>query len=300
MLRSALRPLLAALLLACSCGGTPAPPRIIFGGARKATLQVPPNYDPSKSYPLLVVLHGYGANGTLEAGYLGATPSKGSAGLVASGVFVIAPDGTLDHGPVDGVPSAFWNATDACCNFENQQVDDVAYLKGLITDIRADYSIDAKRVFLWGHSNGAFMAHRMACDDSGQIAAIIALAGATWLDASKCAPTDKVSVLDIHGDNDLTIAYGGGTNVYAYPGEAVTMARWQGYDGCAAGLVEGPTRLDLEKSLTGAETVVSRFSGCPAGIGVELWTIQGGGHVPVWSADFTQTAWAWLSAHPKP
>ncbi len=300
MLHVSPRPLLAALLLACACGGTPTPPRTVFGGARKATLQVPPNYDASKSYPLLVVLHGYGANGALETGYLGATPSPGNAGLVGAGVFVIAPNGTLDHGPVDGVPSLFWNATDGCCNFESQAVDDVAYLKGLISDIRADYSIDARRVYLWGHSNGAFMAHRMACEDSGELAAIIGLAGATWLDASKCTPSGKVSILDIHGDADLTIAYGGGANVNAYPGEAVTMARWQVNDGCAAGLVTDPTPLDLEKNLPGAETVVSRFAGCPAGIGVELWTIQGGGHIPVWNPTFTQTAWAWLLAHPKP
>jgi polyhydroxybutyrate depolymerase len=291
---------LAASLLASACGGTATPPRTVFGGTRKVTLQVPPGYDAGKQYPLLVVLHGYGAYGALEASYLGAVASTGNAGLVSSGVFVIAPDGTLDHGPTDGTPSLFWNATDACCNFENQAVDDVAYLKGLIADIRADYSIDPKRVYLWGHSNGAFMAQRMACEDSGEVAAIISVAGATWLDASKCAPSAKVSVLDIHGDADQTIAYNGGSTVTAYPSEAVTMARWQAYDGCAAGLVTDPTKLDLEKYLPGAETVVSRFAGCPAGIGVELWTIQGGSHIPAWTPSFTQTAWAWLAAHPKP
>ena len=40
------------------------------------------------------------------------------------------PDGTLD-----GDGNRFWNATDACCDFEGRGVDDVAYLTAVIADI---------------------------------------------------------------------------------------------------------------------------------------------------------------------
>jgi len=48
----------------------------------------------------------------------------------------------------------FWNASEACCNFDNNSVDDVAYLQSLISEIQKSYPIDPKRVYLIGHSNG--------------------------------------------------------------------------------------------------------------------------------------------------
>ena len=54
------------------------------------------------------------------------------------------------------------------------------------------------------------MSHRLACDLSNRIAAIATLAGAVWKDASKCSPTDHVSVLDAHGDADPVVSYDGG------------------------------------------------------------------------------------------
>ena len=37
------------------------------------------------------------------------------------------PDGTMD-----AIGNRFWNATDACCNFDGLPVDDVAFLRGLM------------------------------------------------------------------------------------------------------------------------------------------------------------------------
>ena len=95
--------------------------------------------------------------------------------------------------------------------------------------------MDPKRIYLVGHSNGAFMSHRMACDDAGQIAAIVSLAGATFQDATKCKPSEPVSILDIHGDADDTVLYDGGTVNDPYPSEMETLAHWQVYDKCAPG-----------------------------------------------------------------
>ena len=52
--------------------------------------------------------------------------------------------------------------------------------------VKKEYEIDPKRVYIIGHSNGAFMAHRLAHDHSGTIAAIVSLAGA---DQSEERPT---------------------------------------------------------------------------------------------------------------
>mgnify|MGYP003349660063 CR=1 FL=1 len=58
--------------------------------------------------------------------------------------------------------------------------------------------------------------------------------------------------------------------------------------------------LDLEVSLEGAESTVTRTSGCPVGVDVELWTIVGGAHIPGLSPTFTPMVVDWLFAHPKP
>ena len=284
---------LLALTLVAGCGGGKknSAPRTVFGGDRPTTLQIPAAYDGTTAMPLLMIVHGYSVNGAIQEAYLQA------ASLIdTKNVFILAPDGTTDQ-----AGKRFWNATDACCNLYGSNIDDVAYLKGLLADVQHDYKIDPKRIFLWGHSNGAFMSQRMACEDSEEIAAIVSLAGAQWEDATKCQPTAKVSVLDIHGDADGTISYTGGSILsHAYPSEAVTMSRWQTMDACTTGLTDDPTMIDLDSTLPGAETTVARLGGCPGGIGAELWTMHGADHTPSWNPGIADTVWTWLAAHPKP
>ncbi|MBL9037642.1 MAG: hypothetical protein JNG84_03905, partial [Archangium sp.] len=70
---------------------------------------------------------------------------------------VVLPDGL-----VDSLGYRFWNATPACCNLENQAVDDVAYLTSVLDAVEAEVRIDPARVYFTGHSNGGFMSFRMA------------------------------------------------------------------------------------------------------------------------------------------
>ena len=272
---------------------TPGQPKTTFGGDRPAQLAIPPAYDPLVPAPLLVVLHGYSISGSIQLAYMGLT------GLPASdGVFVIAPDGL-----VDGDGNRFWNATNACCNFYGSTVDDVAYLRDLIAEIRVEFNIDPARIHLLGHSNGAFMAHRMACDEPNLIASVVALAGTNWDDETLCEPAVPVSVLQIHGTADGTIAYAGGSNGVGrtYPGAVESTSDWAADDGCAATFTTDPNPIDLTSGIVGAETQVDRADTCPAGIGVELWTIAGGSHTPDFGdGSFAAKTWTWLSAHPKP
>jgi polyhydroxybutyrate depolymerase len=274
----------------------PATPPTVFGGARPVTLQVPPTYDAGQPTPLLVVLHGYGVTGMIEAQYLRLVPLANTGGFL-----LIAPDGTVD-------PSGhhFWGLPDACCSAACSTVDDISYIRELIADIRRNYNVDPKRIYLVGHSNGAFLAQRIACVAAPDIAAIVSLAGATYENAQACNPSQPVSVLDIHGDADTTVLYDGGdigitagNLCLTYPGELVTLAHWQEYDHCAAGLVSDPTTVNLDYLLPGNETSIQRFTGCAQATDVELWTIHGGAHIPTLSSEFAPRVWQWLSDHPK-
>ena len=164
------------------------------------TVHVPPGYDPQHPAPLLIALHHYGGSGAEQEAYfkLGTLAEQG-------GYLYALPDGTRNKSDI-----RFWNATDACCDFDRSGVDDVGYLAGVIKEIQASFAVDPKRIDLIGHSNGGFMVYAVACSHADEVAAIVSLAGATFGTPTKCAPSVPVAALQIHGTADDQIAFDGG------------------------------------------------------------------------------------------
>ena len=262
-----------------------------FGDDRPVALHVPKSYSCNKGAPLVIMLHGYTVTSLTEELYLNITAESEKRGFLYA-----HPDGTKDL-----QSNPFWNATDACCNFNGSKIDDSAYISKIIKDVQAAYNVDPKRVYLFGHSNGAFMSYRMACDHGDQIAGIASLAGAMYSDVTKCAAKSPVSVLQIHGTADGTIAYDGGMlGPNAFPGATTSVADWATIDGCAATPDTTAAPLDLDTGLAGSETHVSNYTGCKSGTAVSLWTIEGGSHIPSFSPAFIPGVMDFLYAHPKP
>ena len=261
----------------------------LLGGSRPVSVDVPEGYDPEVPVPLLVVLASFGTPGTEELTY------TGLGDLVEDeGILVVAPDGSLND-----AGEHFWNATDACCADPGSDVDDVAYLGSLIEEISAQWNVDPTRVFAFGHSNGGFMAYRLACDRADLVVAVVSLAGATWSDTTACDPSQDVSVLQIHGTDDDVVRYEGGRFAVPFPGAMETVATWATYDGCTGDLVPDTGQIDIDEDVAGIDTSVSRHMGCPQGIDAELWTIEGGSHVPDLRPDFPSVVWTWLSGRPR-
>lgn len=272
-----------------------------FGGARPVTVHVPAGYDPSKPAPLVMMLHGYQSANVLTEIYF-----KMSSRADVDGFFYVAPNGTFDKRD-----NRFWNATDACCDMYGSGVDDVGYLTSLVAEIRGAYAIDPKRIYVMGHSNGAFMANRLACDHAETFAAIVSFAGATWADASKCNPSARVGVLQIHGTADQSVLYdgtiappdggdAGAPELGAYPGAKANVAFWAKKNGCAPDLVDTGTKLHVDQSGIGMETVVSRHDGCTPNGAAELWSVTGAGHIFTFTPESLAQIWQFLAAHPKP
>lgn len=291
-----------SFLAACGGGGgddsAPAPDAaplrpVVFGGDRPVQLGVPFDLVDGQTYPLFLILHGYGVDGFTQQAYLGLGALRD-----VPGAFVLAPDGT-----VDGGGSRFWNASGACCDFGGIGVDDVAYLGGLIDDVMAAWPVDPARVFVVGHSNGGFMANRLACERADVVTGIAEMAGAgVSIDAAACTPSAPVNVLHIHGTDDATVRYDGGTLVNGadpYPGALATTAQWAADDGCGDTFTEG-TALDLITQTAGAETVPMTYDDCPAGGTVALWPMDGGPHIPTLTNAFAPALIDWLMAHPRP
>jgi polyhydroxybutyrate depolymerase len=207
------------------------------------------------------------------------------------------PDGTID-----GFGNRFWNATPACCDIFATGVDDSGYLSGVIDSIAARYTVDPKRVYVMGPSNGGFMSYRMACEHADQTAAIASLAGAMFDDISSCTLAEPVSVFEIHGTADGTINYNGGSILsHPYPSAPTSVADWVSLDGCDNSPDLSRPPLDMVTTRAGAETDVTRYeAGCSSGTGIELWTMNGGSHVPGFTTVCAPAVIDFLLAHPKP
>jgi polyhydroxybutyrate depolymerase len=268
---------LIALGLAACSGKSRAPTSPLIT-ARPYEVDVPAGYDKTKSYPLIVLLHGYGTNGFVQDRYFGFN-------LLADDrhVLVAHPDGTKDASGI-----LFWNATDACCDFNHVGVDDV-----VIDDMEKNYNVDAKHVYFVGHSNGGFMSHRMACDAAPRIGGIVALAGDVWKDPSRCNPSMPVAVLQVHGDADTDVNYNGSATE---PSAVESIATWAQKNGCTGGLQATGETFHIDLSRPPNETIVARWS-CSQGA-AELWTMQGSTHVPnLIQPDWGNRVFDWLIQH---
>jgi polyhydroxybutyrate depolymerase len=220
-----------------------------------------------------MLLHGYGRDSTWQESYMQLRPLAESRGFL-----YCYPDGTIAP-----QGSRFWNVTDAAGDFWNSGVDDAGYLRSVIEAIARSFAVDRKRIHLVGHSNGGFMSFRLACESADLIASMASLAGATFLDADRCAPSEPVNILQIHGTADTLDPYIGGADVIgflpvnmpAFPGAVRMVQIWAAYNGASDPVADGAPSLDLEADLPGLDTVITRYTTYPPGGAVELWTIAG-------------------------
>ncbi len=264
------------ILVFCAC----APDHQIDG--RPYALAVP--RDAAGPLPLIILLHGFETNAAAEE-----TVVLPFSRDVDRRKFLFAqPNGTTDR---EG--KRFWNATDACCDYGHLRVDDVAFLRALIADVKTNQSVDPRKVFVIGHSNGGFMALRLACDASDVVTAVVSLAGAGFSDPARCASGQPVSVLAIHGNADDTVLYeGGSTETGVYPSAHRTVAQLAARNGCTGTLAaDGTADFVGDAEL---ETTREATEGCPTTGRADLWTVDRTGHIPFFNDAFRTAVLDWL------
>jgi polyhydroxybutyrate depolymerase len=146
-------------------------------------------------------------------------------------------------------------------------IDDFGFIGQLITALSADLPIDKTRVFVAGFSIGALMALRVACELSGQVLAVAAVAGTLLHDDPACHPTEPVSVLAMIGTDDFNFPYEGGGPMNTYSAmDAIHL--WTTLDQC--GSVPTTSQAGI--------TTATVWSSCKLGTSVRLDTITGGHH----------------------
>jgi len=163
--------------------------------SRHYILRVPAVYDDKKPLPLVVVLHGWTASGALAEIYTGMAKAAESRGYIA-----VFPDGL---GQQKG-----WNA--GFIDLSGRKKDDVRFVNELIDDVSRQVKVDAKRIYVCGHSNGAFLTHAVAVGIGGRLAAVGAVAGTIGIPRANTHipdPKSPVNVMIIHGKQDPTVAF---------------------------------------------------------------------------------------------
>ncbi len=288
--------------MACACpsanlyagGSRPAPPTIGADGFHVGgTLIYPAAFDSRKSYPLIVFLHGRGDTGTNLITELGC----GEIHNMDQGAIVWAPTGGTDTaGP--SAPKTSWDASNACCWFDASPANDHQYISTGITTIASTHSIDANRVWLIGHSTGAFLAHRVAAEHADQICGIIGIAGYfPSVDGSGFTPSRAVHVTIVMPTADtLVLPTGSGAPTppevpdQPYPGGATTAGIWHAKNGGSSSLAAFGSATDFDSGAgAGNETTFERYTVQPANGTVELWTMTNSTHLPTFTAGTRRT-----------
>ncbi len=200
-----------------------------------------------------------------------------------------------------------WNGGTCCAYSVTHNIDDVGFIRDVITQIESQYKIDPKRIYATGLSNGAIFSFRLACDTSDIFAAIAPVSGT--LNYARCNPAQPVSVIEFHGTDDEHVPYSGGngdksltTVEFASVKDSINF--WLKADQCGS----------TPQTESFSDIKHDSYSGCAYGTAIELYTIIGGKHAwpgsdgPAWpggdepnhTISATQLIWEFFAAHPKP
>ncbi len=250
---------------------------------REVIVHVPPGGGAGR--PLLLNLHGGG--GRKERAVRATCPAgdTGSAGCMTAvtdrrAIVVVTPDGTARWGRFRswnaGGGEDGWRCTGgrACA----EGVDDVAFTDALVASLTT--RLGSSSVHATGMSNGAAMAHRLACD--GRVHSIVAVSGANQAQgAPGCEGAKPVAVLQIHGTDDPCWGWDGtvGTCLQRVPapgfvGVGATMEGWSERLRCRGEPVTEVLPVRDPSDPTRATRAV--WQGCDAPLA--LVRIDGGGH----------------------
>jgi polyhydroxybutyrate depolymerase len=245
---------------------------------------------------LLVVFHGGGGNkdnmrrlacpdgdvaspGCLDRVALGAGMAVVFAnGSDARAARLVSRGGIRTWNAGGGQGDAVCVSGDAC----KRNVDDVGYVRALVADVGRRIGVDPKRVYATGFSNGAALAHRLACDAADVFAAVAPVSGENQAALGGCTPSRPVALIVIHGTLDRCWPYTGGNGACIATGRYVsvaeTLAGWAKRNGCRAEPVR--TTLPARPGVPGDGTQVVRhaYADCSAEGALEHLEVVGNGH----------------------
>ncbi len=226
---------------------------------REYILYVPESYEPGTSAPLVYNFHGYGSTAYQQMIYGDFRKIADTAGFL-----VVHPMGTKD---IFGI--THWNV-----GWGLSTVDDVGFTRALLDSLSLDYSINHKRVFCTGMSNGGFMSYLLACELSNRFAAMASVTGTMNKDQpDECTPQHPMPVMEIHGTADNIVPYYGD-----YSKESIedVLAYWTDFNNCDS--IPTVTIMPDIDTTDGSTVTHYLYPNGDSGVEVEHFKINNGGH----------------------
>jgi polyhydroxybutyrate depolymerase len=277
---------------------------------REYMVHVPKNPE-SENPPAVIILHGGG--GPIGTAELLMDRSGWREKAEKEGFIAVFPQGLLedDAKPVNLIDDSSdgtrnirsWNSGDDTTPSSKKGVDDVGFIKELIKELKKEYNIDSKRVYITGFSNGATMSFLLGVRLSEEIAAIAPVAGLLY--AQDKSLNSPVSLLTIVGSEDRP------------PENRSLMLIKKAF---AASFVNNPVSVwanfldcpNEQKTEQEDGAAVSKYGPCANGTEVITYRIEGMGHVYPGIAEYFQgnieagnkinaveVTWAFFEKHSK-
>jgi polyhydroxybutyrate depolymerase len=233
------------------------------GIRREYLVHVPKSYRGAPT-AMLIALHGGGGDADYEADdskYRLVSKSE-QAGFIAvfPNGYSRFPNGIL----------ATWNAGNCCGAAEKNNIDDVGFIREVIRRMERQASIDPRRIFATGMSNGAMMSWRLACE-APEIRAVAPVEGTD--NTTACKPAHPVPAIEFHAADDPNVPFNGGVGVGPshadFTSVPATQAKWVQID-----------RADpaARRILTVAGAHCDLHAATRGGAPVELCVTDTGGH----------------------
>ncbi|MBT8350094.1 MAG: hypothetical protein KJO26_02500 [Deltaproteobacteria bacterium] len=247
---------------------------IRYNGARRSyRLHVPARWEPSKTLPLVIVVHGaFETARSMEkqTGFSDLADNENFFVLYPNGIGIF---GWLQH----------WNAGHCCGKAASDEVDDVAFIEMAIEDTCRIANIDERRIYMVGFSNGGMLTHRFGSEKSNRLTAIAPMAASiggrsgpeTTLWQIKSAES-PLPVILFHGLKDKAVPYAGGfANDEVGGREYLSVAEstdfWLRQNDCSPQAEE----TSLYHGIVNRKT----WRGCRNNVQVQLHTLSDWGHI---------------------
>jgi len=272
----------------------------VNGTRREYRLHLPAGSSTNQPRSIVLAFHGAMSNGRQTAYLTGLNAKADAEGFIA-----VYPEGS-------GRPQT-WNGGNCCGPAAEDKVDDVAFTRAILDDLAKVSTIDRRRIFATGISNGGIFCYRLAAELSDRIAAIAPVAGTLGSEAIQ--PARPVSVIHFHGTDDDFVPIGGGRTAKTFfridfISVEQAISSWVKADGCPEKpvVVELPDKADPQIRVTRAT-----YGPGKQGSEVVLYTVRGGGHtwpgheVPIEflghstkDISATDLMWEFFQRHPLP
>src|SRR5690606_32826115 len=138
----------------------------VDGLQRTYIVQLPSDYyESTTEKPLVIGLHGTGGSGAQFENDYGFSQKAEQADFIA-----VYPNGVMKN---DGLLKIrTWNAGGSFDYAKCKEIDDVKFISTIVDIIIANYTLNAKKIYVEGMSNGGMMAYKLANDISNNIAAV--------------------------------------------------------------------------------------------------------------------------------